>query len=111
MHKPIVILVIVFSFGIFAEDTFGQEVYKSVDEKGTVNFSDTPTSPVVTNKKGAVKQDGVEVLKKNEMAKQAAKKGPLTDSEIKTILLTMPTWRGGASSSGGSSGSVRRGRS
>ena len=100
MHKAILIpFIIVFSFVIFAEDIFGQEIYKSLDEKGTVNFSDNPNSPVVTTKKGAAKQDGAEVLKKNEMAKR----GPMTDDDIKAILLKKPTWRGSASSSGGSS--------
>jgi hypothetical protein len=105
MHKPILIPFIVFGFIIFTEDIFGQEVYKSVDEKGTVNFSDNPNSSVVTTKKGAAKQDGTEVLKKDEMANRPA----LTDSDIKAILLKKPTWRGSASSSGGgSSGTVRR---
>ncbi len=113
MHKPILVTFILFGlilYGliIFAEDIFGQEVYKSVDEKGTVNFSDSPNSPVVTTKKGAVKQDGAEVLKKNEKAK----KGTLSDSEIEAALLKRPTWRGSTSSSGGgSSGTIRRGRS
>lgn len=134
----------------------GQEIYKSIDEKGTVNFSDNPTSSVVTTRKGSAKQDGVEVLKRNEMAngrgqeiyKSVDEKGtvtfsdgprspvtttkrmsarqereeilkrnetanrPMTDAEIKAVLLTMPTWRGSASTPGwGSSGSVRKGRS
>lgn len=108
MHKPILILFIVLGFIIFAGDIFGQEIYKSLDEKGTVNFSDNPNSPVVMTKKGAAKQDGAEVLKKNEMAKR----GPMTDDDIKAILLKKPTWRGSASSGGvGSSGTVRTGRS
>jgi len=80
-----------------------QGVYKTVDEKGTINFSDNPTSPVIATKKGAAKQDGAEVLKRNEMANPR----PMTDDKIKTVLLTMPTWRGSASSSGGG-GTVRR---
>jgi len=108
MHKPILIPFIVFGFIIFAEDIFGQEVYKSVDQKGTINFSDSPTSPVVTRKEGAAKQDGAEVLKKNEMAN----KSTLTDSEINAILLKRPTWQGSATSGGvGGSGTVRTGRS
>ncbi len=113
MHKPILIAFILlglFLYGliIFAEDIFGQEVYKSVDEKGTIKFSDSPTSPVVTTKKGAVKQDGADVLKRSEKAN----KRTLTDSEIEAILLKRPTWQDSASSGGvGGSGSVRRGRS
>ena len=123
MHKPILILFIVFGFILFTEDIFGQEVYKSVDEKGTINFSDRPTSPIITTKKAAPKQDGVEVLKRKETAnrplltdittkKEAAKQDgaevlkrnemanrpSLTDSEIKAVLLTKPTWRGTGSS-------------
>ena len=107
MHKPILIPFILFGFIIFTEDIFGQEIYKSVDEKGTVNFSDTPTSPVVTTKKGAAKQDGAEVLKRNEKAN----KRTLTDSDIEAILLKRPTWRGSASSSGGGSSGTVGGRS
>ncbi len=108
MHKRILIPFIVFGFIIFSEDIFGQEVYKSVDEKGTISFSDNPNSPVVTTKKGAVKQDGAELLKRNEKAKRPA----MTDSEIKAMLLKYPTWRGNEISSGGrSSGTVRTGKS
>ena len=85
-----------------------QGIYRSVDEKGTTNFSDSLTSPVVTTKKGAVKQDGAEGLRRNETASRR----PMTDDEIKATLLTMPTWRGSASSPGfGSSGRVRTGKS
>ena len=108
MHKPILIPLIVFGFIIFTENIFGQEIYKSVDEKGTINFSDRPTSPVITTKKGAAKQDGAKVLKRNEKANRP----PLTDSDIKAILLNRPTWRGsGSSSGGGSSRTVRTGTS
>jgi hypothetical protein len=117
MHKAILVTfilfgLILFTLIIYAEDILGQGVYKSVDEKGTVNFSDNPNSPVIATKKGAVEQDGAEVLKKNEKAKEAAKGGPLTDSEINAILLKRPAWRGSGSSSGaGSSGTVKRTRS
>jgi len=85
----------------------GQEIYRSVDEKGTINFSDGPISPVTTRKRMSTKQEREEILKRNETANR-----PMTDAEIKAVLLTMPTWRGSASSPGwGSSGSVRRGRS
>jgi len=112
MHKPILIPLIVFGFIIFAGDTFGQQVYKSVDEKGTVNFSDNPNSSVIRTKKGAVKQDGADVLKRDEIANRKRKEtanGSLTDDEIKAILAEKPTWRSSASSRGsGSSGTVRR---
>jgi hypothetical protein len=67
MHKIILILFIVFGFIILSEDIFGQEAYKSVDERGTINFSDNPTSPVLEKKKGPRKEDGAEVLNRNEM--------------------------------------------
>ena len=112
MHKPILILLIVFGFLIFVGGIFGQEVYKSVDEKGTVNFSDNPNSSVIRSKKGAPKQDGAEVLKKDEITNRKKKEmanGSLTDDEIKAILAKKPTWRGNGSSSGaGSSGKVKR---
>jgi hypothetical protein len=86
----------------------GQGIYKSVDGKGTINFSDNPTSSVITGKERAAKQDGAEVLKRNEMPNRR----PMTDDEIKAILLTRPTWRGSASSPGwGSSGTFRTGKS
>jgi succinyl-CoA synthetase beta subunit len=109
MYKPILIpFIIIFGFITFAEDIFAQEVYKSVDEKGTINFSDSPTSPVVTRREGAAKQDGAEVLKKSEVAN----KRTLTDDDVNAILLKRPTWRGSASSGGvGGSGTVRTGRS
>ena len=103
MHKLILIPFIVFGF-IFSEGIFREKIYKSVDEKGTINFSDGPTSPVIAAKKGSAKQDGGEVLNRNEMAIRP----PMTDSEIKAKLLTMSTWRGdGSSSGGGSSRTVR----
>ena len=93
----------------------GQGIYKSVDEKGTIDFSDNPTSSVIRTKEGAANQDGAEVLKRNEEAlkrNEMANRRPMTDDEIKAILLTRPTWRGSASSPGwGSSGTVRTGRS
>ncbi|MBP1699633.1 MAG: hypothetical protein H6Q41_4821, partial [Deltaproteobacteria bacterium] len=42
----------VFGFFVFTGDIFGQQIYKSVDEKGTINFTDNPTSPVLETKKG-----------------------------------------------------------
>jgi hypothetical protein len=112
MHKPILIPFILFGFILFATDTFGQQVYKSVDEKGTVNFSDNPSSSVIISKRGAPKQDGTEVLKKDEIANRNRKtvgNGSLTDEEIKAILAKKPTWRGKVSgSAAGSSGTVKR---
>jgi len=178
MHKPILISLIVFGFIIFPGNSFrqeiyrsieekgtinlsdratssvmttkeadkqngeevlkrdetahgsGQGIYRSVDEKGTISFSDSPTSSVITTKKGAAKQDGAEVLKRNElvnesrvavseilkrpvMASETLKRNetvnqrPMTESEIQAKLLTMPTWSGEGISSGGGSRTVR----
>lgn len=149
MHKLILIPLIVVGV-IFTEGIFREKIYKPVDEKGTVNFSDSANSPVITTRRGAARQDGAEVLKRNEMANRpyqqiyksvdetnfsdrptssviAAKTGdakpdgeevlkgnevasgrPMTDAEIKAKLLTMPTWRGSASSSGKGSSGTRR---
>ena len=108
----------------------GQGIYRSVDEKGTINFSDTLTSPVITTKKGAPKQDGAEVLRRNEVVNQSpvavseglkrpamtsetlkrnetANQRPMTESEIQAKLLTMRTWSSEGISSGGGSRTVR----
>jgi hypothetical protein len=78
----------------------GQEIYKSVDEKGTINFSDSPISPVITAKRGAAKQDGAEVLKRNEMENEFPEM-----AGGMTIKLEWSTRKsGGGSYSGGSDG-------
>jgi hypothetical protein len=107
MHKIILILFIVFGFIILSEDIFGQEAYKSVDERGTINFSDNPTSPVLEKKKGPRKEDGAEVLKRNEMGNRPS----VMIVGGKTIILNYSTRSGGGpDSSGGNSGTSRTGR-
>ena len=63
MRKSILIPFIVFGFIILPENIFRQEIYESVDERGTINFSDSPASSVITTKEGAARQDGEEVLR------------------------------------------------
>jgi hypothetical protein len=108
MHKIILILFIVFGFIILSEDIFGQEAYKSVDERGTINFSDNPTSPVLEKKKGPRKEDGAEVLNRNEMGNRPS----VMIVGGKTMILNYSTRSGsGPDSGGGNSGTVRTGRS
>jgi hypothetical protein len=110
MQRIILISLIVFGFSMFSEDIFGQAAYKSVDERGTINFSDNPTSSVLETKKGPRKEDGAEVLKRNEKANLP----PATVPGGKTIVLDHLTSSGGGSSSGSSGGSsrtIRTGRS
>ena len=84
MHKLILIPVIVLGF-IFTEDIFRQKIYRPVDEKGTMNLSDSPSSPVITTKKGASEQDGAEVLKRDEVADRSGQKIYKTVDEKGTI--------------------------
>lgn len=67
MHKLILIPFIIFGL-ILSEGILREKIYKPVDEKGTTNFSGSPPSPVMTTQEGASKQDGGEVLKRDEMA-------------------------------------------
>lgn len=103
MHKIILILFVVFGFIISSEDIFGQGAYKSVDERGTINFSDNPTSPVLEKKKGPRKEDGAEVLRRNEKANRPS----TTIPGGKTIVLDYFTGSGGGSGGGSSGGSGR----
>jgi hypothetical protein len=107
MHKTILIAFVVFGFFAFTGDIFGQQIYKSVDEKGTINFTDNPTSPVLETKKGPPRENGIEVLKKSEMGNRSS----VIIVGGKTIVLDYSTKSGsGPSSSGGSSRTVRTGR-
>jgi hypothetical protein len=51
---------------ISSENIFAQSIYKWVDEKGTVHFSDSPTNSSVNKEKETSKENGLEVLKKLE---------------------------------------------
>ncbi len=108
MHRIILIVLMAFGSFIFTEDVFAQQVYKSVDKSGTINFSDNPTSSVLDEEKGPCKENGIDVLKKSEMAGRPLGKA----SGGKTIRLGYSTRSGGGSSSGGGgSKTVRKGRS
>jgi hypothetical protein len=49
---------------IFPSDA--KEIYKWVDEKGTVHFSENPPSIVSNREKGPPKENGIETLKRSE---------------------------------------------
>lgn len=91
----------------FAGYSFGQELYKWVDEKGTLHFTDNPTYAKSQQQKEQPKENGIEVLKKSEASKQ-----PATDPSGKRIIINYSQGAGGSGGSGGSSGgSVSSGRS
>jgi hypothetical protein len=66
MRKIVFITFLVFGLFAFTENIFGQGYYKWVDEKGTLHFTDNPTSSVGSKEKGPPKENGIEVLKKSE---------------------------------------------
>ena len=66
MQKVLLIVFLAFGLLAFTEKIFGQELYKWVDEKGTVHFSDNPTSVILGKEKERPKEDGLEVLKRLE---------------------------------------------
>jgi hypothetical protein len=66
MRKIVLITFLVFGLLAFTEKIFGQGLYKWVDDKGTVHFSDNPPSTVSNREKGPPKENGIEVLKSSE---------------------------------------------
>jgi len=106
MRKTILIAFWVSGFFTFAEDIFGQAIYKWVDEKGTIHFSDNPTSGIFDRDKEPPKEDGLEVLRKSEMANQP--KG--TVSGGKSTGTGYSSGSGSRSSVGGRSTTTRTGR-
>jgi hypothetical protein len=66
MRKIVFTTFLVFGLFTFTENIFGQGFYKWVDEKGTIHFSDNPTSSVFNQEKAPPKENGIEVLKKLE---------------------------------------------
>lgn len=103
MRKIVLILLLVFSLSAFTEKIFGQGLYKWVDEKGTIHFSDDPPSTVSNQEKEPPKENGIEVLKRKEMGNQSQATGP----GGKRIIINYSQGSGGGSSSGGST-TIRR---
>ncbi len=92
----------------FTENISGQELYKWVDEKGVVHFSDNPVyARSQQQKEKFSKENGIEVLKKAEPSNRAVR-----DSEGR-IIINYTQGSGGSSvaSSGGGSRSVSSGSS
>ena len=67
MRKIILIAFLILGLLAFTENIFGQEFYKWVDEKGTIHFSDNPTSSIFNREKDPPKENGIEVVKRLEM--------------------------------------------
>jgi hypothetical protein len=66
MVKIIIILLVVLGFFASGEGVFGQTLYKWVDEKGTVHFSEDPP-PRNKEEKRTSKGNSSEILKKLEI--------------------------------------------
>ena len=69
MRKIVLITFLVFGLLAFTENIFGQEFYKWVDEKGTVHFSDNPTSVIFNQEKEPPKGEwnrGIEEIRKGQ---------------------------------------------
>ena len=66
MGKIVLTTLLIISLFAFTEKVFGQGYYKWIDEKGTIHFSDNPTSSIFNKEKGPPKENGIEVLKKSE---------------------------------------------
>ena len=104
MPKILLILFIVMGLLGIVEKGFGQTLYKWVDEKGTVHFSeDPPPQTTVKEEKKPPTEDTAKILKKLEFGKR----------EIPEDMKKYGPGGGGTSRSsggqaGGSSGSSRR---
>lgn len=84
MQKIIFITFLVFGLFGFTENIFGQGYYKWVDEKGTVHFTDNPTSAVGNKEKGPPRENGIEVLKRSENRNRP--QGMVTDGKTTRIF-------------------------
>jgi len=101
-----IVLVMLLTFGLFGftENVIAQGIYKWIDEKGTVHFSDNPTSSVFVKEKEPPKEDGLEVLKKLEGGSRQE-----SASGGNSIRIGYSQGSGGGSSGGGSI-TIRGGR-
>jgi hypothetical protein len=105
MRKIVLIVFLVFSLLAFTQNIFGQGLYKWVDEKGTVHFSDNPPSAVSDREKEPPKENGIEVLKRKEMGNRSQ----ATASGGKRIIIDYS--QGSSGGSTGGSTTIRSGRS
>jgi hypothetical protein len=104
MRKIVLIAFVAFGLLGFNENIFAQGIYKWVDEKGTVHFSDNPTSSVFVKEKEPPKENGLEVLKKLEGGSRQE-----TVSGGRSIRIGYSQGSGGSSTGGGSI-TIRSGR-
>ncbi len=107
MRKIVLITFLVFGLLGITESIFGQGIYKWVDEKGTIHFSDNPTSSFFSGEKEPPKENGIEVLKKLEAGNR---QGTVVGSGGKSIRIGYSQGSGGGSSGGGSTTTIRSGR-
>jgi hypothetical protein len=106
MKKVVLIAFLVFGLLGLTENIFGQGLYKWVDEKGTIHFSDDPPPTTSNREKEPPKENGIEVLKKLEGGSRQE-----TSSDGKSIRIGYSQSSRGGSSSGGSTTISRSGRS
>jgi len=101
MQKIVLITFLVFGLFAFTENIFGQGFYKWVDEKGTIHFSDNPTSSVFNQEKEPPKENGIEVLKRLE-------RGNRSKATVSGGKIIIDYSQGSSGSSSGGSTTIRR---
>ncbi len=108
MRKTLLLMAsLAFVLSTFTQDIFGQELYKWVDEKGTVHFSDNPVYARSQQQKEKLsKENGIEVLKRAEPSNQ-----PKRDSQGRIVINYTQGPGGSSGSSGGSSRTTSSGTS
>jgi hypothetical protein len=80
MSKMFLILIFAFALCAMVEGAAGQQIYKWVDEKGTVHFSETPTSDVLKPQGNQnSKERSLEVVKGLEKTKEPSKEEALIE--------------------------------
>jgi Domain of unknown function (DUF4124) len=106
MRKIVLTTFLVFGLFAMTENIFGQGFYKWVDEKGTIHFSDNPTSSVFDKEKEPPKENGIEVLKRLEMGNRP----PGVALGAKSIRIGYSSGSGSGGSIKGGSTTIRTGR-
>lgn len=80
MSKMLLVLILVCGLCVMAGETMGQQIYKWVDEKGTVHFSETPTTEDLKPQgKQNSKERTLEVVTGVEKAKEPSKEEVLIE--------------------------------
>ncbi len=107
MRKIVLVMILTFGLFGFTENVIGQGIYKRVDEKGTIHFSDNPTSSFFSGEKEPPRENGIEVLKNLEAGNR---QGTVVGSGGKSIRIGYSQGSGSGSSRGGSTTTIRSGR-